>query len=87
MITCLHAHDISAPHTTNTPTGAHHLDLRGPHQADPPNVTRTREREEEIIWGWIQQYMSSQDRVRSTNVDVRSSKVVVGEGREERQAA
>lgn len=36
------------------PEGAHHLDLRGPHPSDPANVTATREAEEAIIKGWIE---------------------------------
>ena len=34
--------------------GAHHLDLRGPSEADPEEVTKARELEEKIIWGWIE---------------------------------
>lgn len=36
------------------PQGAHHLDLRGPHPEDPPNVTATRAAEEQILRGWIE---------------------------------
>lgn len=35
--------------------GAHHLDLRGPHPDDPPQVTQARAQEEEIIRGWIEE--------------------------------
>eukprot|EP00729_Bicosta_minor_P019693 gene19693-2216_t len=40
-------HWISMPH------GAHHLDLRGPHPQDPPDITAARAEEEKIIRGWI----------------------------------
>jgi hypothetical protein len=33
--------------------GAHHLDLRGPHADDPPEVTAARAQEQSIIRGWI----------------------------------
>lgn len=36
--------------------GAHHLDLRGWNNADPPDVTETRRKEEEIIVGWIRDW-------------------------------
>jgi lysosomal Pro-X carboxypeptidase len=36
------------------PEGAHHLDLRGPHPADPANVTATRAAQETILRGWIE---------------------------------
>lgn len=41
------------------PEGAHHLDLRGPHPSDPANVTATREAEEAIIKGWIEDHASA----------------------------
>ena len=40
-------------HLIQMPRGAHHLDLRGPHPQDPPDVTAARALEEEIIRGWI----------------------------------
>ena len=40
------------------PHGAHHLDLRGPNSADPEDVTVVRQQEEEIIIGWIDDYVS-----------------------------
>ena len=39
------------------PNGAHHLDLRGWHQDEPFDVRRTRLEEEQIIVGWIAQYL------------------------------
>ena len=36
---------------------AHHLDLRGPHPEDPPDVTATRAKEESIIRGWIDAFV------------------------------
>eukprot|EP00041_Stephanoeca_diplocostata_P017902 m.369509 g.369509 ORF g.369509 m.369509 type:complete len:520 (-) comp20851_c0_seq7:2048-3607(-) len=41
------------------PQGAHHLDLRGPHPQDPPNVTATRAAEQAILARWIEE--ASQD--------------------------
>jgi len=38
--------------------GAHHLDLRGPHAADPPDVTATRAEEQRVIKGWIDDYVA-----------------------------
>ncbi|CAM9481871.1 unnamed protein product, partial [Ectocarpus fasciculatus] len=38
--------------------GAHHLDLRGPHPEDPLEVTLVRKREEDIMWGWVQEFIS-----------------------------
>jgi lysosomal Pro-X carboxypeptidase len=40
-------------------SGAHHLDLRGPHPEDPADVTAVRHQEEAIIWGWIQDYVKT----------------------------
>lgn len=40
-------------HVFHMPQGAHHLDLRGPHPDDPPQVTATRLAEEMIIRQWI----------------------------------
>lgn len=34
--------------------GAHHLDLRGPHDDDPPQVSQVRAHEQAIIWDWIE---------------------------------
>ena len=36
--------------------GAHHLDLRGPNLADPPEVTAARKIEEANIKSWIDEY-------------------------------
>ena len=36
---------------------AHHLDLRGPHPDDPPDVSATRTQEEQVIRGWIDAYV------------------------------
>eukprot|EP00615_Pteridomonas_danica_P000926 CAMPEP_0114356294 /NCGR_PEP_ID=MMETSP0101-20121206/20855_1 /TAXON_ID=38822 ORGANISM="Pteridomonas danica, Strain PT" /NCGR_SAMPLE_ID=MMETSP0101 /ASSEMBLY_ACC=CAM_ASM_000211 /LENGTH=549 /DNA_ID=CAMNT_0001498657 /DNA_START=28 /DNA_END=1677 /DNA_ORIENTATION=+ len=38
------------------PSGAHHLDLRGPNDADPSDVTDARGIEEEVMKGWIDDY-------------------------------
>jgi len=40
------------------PESAHHLDLRTPNEADPIFVKQTREREEKIIKGWIEEYQN-----------------------------
>ena len=37
--------------------GAHHFDLRGFHPDDPVEVAKVRQQEEEIIWGWIQDFL------------------------------
>lgn len=37
--------------------GAHHFDLRGFHPDDPAEVIEVRKKEEEIIWGWIQEFL------------------------------
>jgi len=34
---------------------AHHLDLRGPNPADPPDVTHARQQYELIIYSWIKE--------------------------------
>jgi len=44
-------------------TGAHHLDLRGPHPNDPAEVTTVRQHEEIIIWEWIQEFVHSHEGV------------------------
>ena len=38
------------------PSGAHHLDLRGPHPDDPPDVIAARATEELVIRGWIDDF-------------------------------
>ena len=38
------------------PNAAHHLDLRGFHKADPPDVVAARLREENIIVSWIKDW-------------------------------
>jgi lysosomal Pro-X carboxypeptidase len=48
--------DESGNHWIMMPNGAHHLDLRAPHDDDPADVTAARKREEAIIWGWITDY-------------------------------
>ena len=40
------------------PHGAHHLDLRGSHADDPPDVTETRQIECQIMEGWIREYVA-----------------------------
>ena len=40
--------------------GAHHLDLRGWNDDDPSDVTEVRQREENIIAGWIKQWVEQQ---------------------------
>lgn len=40
-------------HRIFMPNAAHHLDLRGPHPDDPPDVTNARILEEKLIAGWI----------------------------------
>ena len=35
------------------PSGAHHLDLRGKNPADPPDVTAARQKEVQILQGWL----------------------------------
>jgi hypothetical protein len=46
----------SGNHWIIMPKGAHHLDLRGPHPEDPPDVTAARAQEEAIIKGWIEDH-------------------------------
>jgi hypothetical protein len=41
------------------PNGAHHLDLRGWNDADPPDVVETRNQEEKIITEWIEEWVVS----------------------------
>jgi hypothetical protein len=36
--------------------GAHHLDLRAPHEADPEAVTWVREQEDRVIGEWVREY-------------------------------
>jgi len=40
------------------PESAHHFDLRGPRQGDPIYVTQAREKEGQIIGGWIKDYFA-----------------------------
>ena len=40
----------------NINEGAHHLDLRGPHEDDPKQLTDIRSKEEDIIKNWIAAY-------------------------------
>jgi lysosomal Pro-X carboxypeptidase len=47
-------------HFFSMANGAHHLDLRGWNDADPLDVTEVRQMEEEIIAGWIRNWMSGQ---------------------------
>ena len=49
----LRPHSPSSNHWIFMERGAHHLDLRGPHPEDPPEVTAARAKEEAIIRGWI----------------------------------
>uniref|UniRef100_A0A0G4GJV5 Uncharacterized protein n=1 Tax=Chromera velia CCMP2878 TaxID=1169474 RepID=A0A0G4GJV5_9ALVE len=37
--------------------GAHHLDLRDPNDADPPSVVEAREREVELLRGWVEEHV------------------------------
>jgi hypothetical protein len=39
------------------PNGAHHLDLRGCNDADPPDIVETRNQEEKIITEWIEEWV------------------------------
>jgi len=48
----------SGNHWVLMPNGAHHLDLRGPHPQDPPDVTAARAEEEKIMQGWIAEYVA-----------------------------
>jgi hypothetical protein len=48
--------DNNNNHWVIMPSGAHHLDLRGPDPADPADVTEAREYEEQVIRGWIEDY-------------------------------
>jgi hypothetical protein len=41
---------------SSTFQGAHHLDLKSPNPADPEDVTATRQKEEEILSNWIQEW-------------------------------
>ena len=43
-------------HFLSMPNGAHHLDLRGDHPADPTDIRATRKIEEKILWGWIEDW-------------------------------
>jgi len=40
---------------------AHHLDLRGWNEADPPGVTKARDAEENIIMGWVRAYATKNE--------------------------
>jgi hypothetical protein len=48
--------DTEGNHWVMMPSGAHHLDLRGPDPADPADVTEARQYEEGVIRGWIDEY-------------------------------
>lgn len=43
------------------PEGAHHLDLRSSHPADPPSVIQVRKQEKAIIRGWIEEFRQKAD--------------------------
>ena len=51
--------DGRSVHKLTMARGAHHLDLRGPDPADPPEVTATRAEEERIIASWIDAYVAA----------------------------
>ncbi|ALC38629.1 CG2493 [Drosophila busckii] len=46
----------SEVHVIILPEGAHHLDLRSSHSADPPSVKDAREKEAAIIKQWIEKF-------------------------------
>jgi len=45
------------------PSGAHHLDLRGKNEADPADVTQAREKEVQILKGWLAQVQQEKQQV------------------------
>jgi len=47
---------VPGNHYVSMPSGAHHLDLRGPSAADPVDVTAARDMEETVLKGWIDEY-------------------------------
>ena len=39
------------------------MDLRGPHPADPPDVSACRAQEERIMLGWLQEFEREQQQL------------------------
>ena len=47
--------------TVIIPSGAHHLDLRGKNAADPADVTAARQKEAQILQGWVADIQSNKE--------------------------